>query len=598
MKEFPLLIKPASADYDMKCRYCFCCFYQFYMVFFGERDQLFISFINCKNLKGEEKNMKNKNTPNIILILADDMGFSDLGCFGSEINTPNIDGTSNNGVIFTQAYNSARCCPSRASLLTGLNPHQAGVGYMVSNLGHPSYQGYLNNNCVTIAEALKLSGYSTAMSGKWHVGGQYDPRYHESSLPVGEEGYPTPTQRGFDKYYGSLIGAGSYYNPKVLLKNETFVKPEGENYHFTDAITNEAIDMIKDSIKKDNPFFLYLSYTAPHWPLHAFEEDVAKYEGKYMIGWDKVRQNRYENLKGLEIINPKWDISPRDENSVSWEKVKYKKWEDRRMAVYAAQVEHMDRCIGKVIKKLKDLNIYNNTMIIFLSDNGACAEFLAEDASLSPYHDFDFATRDGRNMRIGNNPRIMPGADDTFQSYELPWANASNAPFRLFKRWVHEGGISTPLIISWPEMIKNRRQINNPVYVADVMATCLDVAKGKYPSEYKGNSITPLEGESLIPALNNENWVRQKPICWEHEGNRALRDGRWKIVSKYPGDWELYDMVEDRTELNGLSKKNKSKVSQLVKYYKGWAEKCGIQKWKKDWYIYLVEEFRRKNKLY
>lgn len=289
--------------------------------------------------------------PNIILILADDMGYSDISCFGSEISTPNIDNLSAKGVNFTQAYNSARCCPSRASLLTGLHPHQAGVGHMISNLGHPSYQGYLNNNCVTIAETLKLSGYNTALSGKWHTGGYYDPRYPESSLPVGEKEHPTPTQIGFDKFYGSLLGAGSYYNPKVLLKNETFVKPECDNYHFTDAITNEAIDMTEGSVKKDKPFFLHLSYTAPHRPLHAFEEDVAKYEGKYMVGWDKVRQNRYEKLKGLGIISPKWDIAPRDENSYLCERLKYKKWEDRRMAVYAAQVEHMDRCIGKVIKK-------------------------------------------------------------------------------------------------------------------------------------------------------------------------------------------------------------------------------------------------------
>jgi arylsulfatase A-like enzyme len=492
--------------------------------------------------------MKDKSNPNIILILADDMGFSDLGCFGSEINTPNIDALSQSGVIFTQAYNSARCCPSRASLLTGLNPHQAGIGHMTANLGHSSYQGYLNKNCVTIAEALKLSGYNTALSGKWHVGGHYDPRYHESSLPVGDEEHPTPTQRGFDKFYGSLLGGGSYYNPKVLLKNEKFVKPEGDRYHFTDAVTDEAIYMIEDFAKEDGPFFLHLSYTAPHWPLHAFEEDVSKYEGKYMVGWDKIRQNRYENLKGLGIINPKWDISPRDENSYPWEMVKYKKWEDRRMAVYAAQVEHMDRSIGKIIKKLKDLNLYNNTLIIFLSDNGGCAEFLAEDTSEPTCDLYNFATRDGRDMKIGNNPNIMPSADDTFQSYELPWANASNS-FRLYKRWLHEGGISTPLIISWPEFIKNKSMLESPVYVADIMTTCLDVVKGNYPSEYNGNSITPSEGESLLPALDNRNWSRQNPICWEHEGNRSIRDGRWKMVSKYPGKWKLYDMIEDRTNL-------------------------------------------------
>lgn len=535
--------------------------------------------------------MERNTSPNIILILADDMGYSDIGCFGSEINTPNIDSLSDGGVNFTQAYNCARCCPSRASLLTGLHPHQAGVGHMVGDLGHPSYQGYLNNNCLTIAEALKLAGYNTALSGKWHTGGHYDPRRPESSYPAGDSGHPTPTQRGFDEFYGILLGGGSYYNPKVLCKNETFVKPEGDNYHFTDAVTEHANSTIDRSAGRDTPFFLHLSYTAPHWPLHAYEEDIVKYEGKYIKGWDSIRTARHEKLKGLGIIDSRWDISPRDCDAPPWQDIKHKVWEDRRMAVYAAQVEHMDRSIGKVIQKLKDRKILDNTLIVFLSDNGGCAEFLAEDSSTPVYDIFNFPTRDGRPLRVGNTPDIVPGGEDTFASYDLPWANVSNAPFRLFKHWVHEGGISTPLIMSWPDRIKNRSLVHSPVHIMDIMATCLDAAGVFYPKEYKNNPITPMEGESLMPVLSGKRWQRQEPICWEHEGNRAVRDGRWKLVNRYPGKWELYDMAEDRTELNDLSSKNRPAVERLEKYYSQWAQRCRVLPWPvgSGWYVEHVD---------
>jgi arylsulfatase len=527
-----------------------------------------------------DNNRAEKDTrPNIILILADDMGFSDIGCFGSEINTPNIDSIASDGAVFTQAYNCARCCPSRASILTGLQPHQAGIGYMVGDLGQPAYQGYLNNNCVTIAEALKMAGYNTALSGKWHTGGHYDLKLPESSLPIGDDKHPTPTQRGFDRFYGILIGGASYYNPKVLMKNDTLVRPEGDDYYYTDAITDHAIDTIDDFVKKDEPFFLHLSFTAPHWPLHAFEEDINKYVGKYRAGWDITRQNRHENLKGLKILDPKWEISPRDEEAMPWEEVENKIWEDRRMAVYAAQVERMDYDIGRVIDRLKQLNILDNTLIIFLSDNGGCAEFLAEDSNLPIFDQFNFPTRDGRLLKIGNTPEIFPGAEDTFASYDLPWANASNTPFKLYKHWVHEGGISTPLIINWKDRIKYRKIIHSPVHVIDLMATCLDAAGCPYPSEYNGNNITPLEGESLLPAYSKAGWSRQRPLCWEHEGNRAVRDGRWKLVSKYPGDWELYDMIEDRTEILDLVSKNMPEVAKLKKYYEDWAARCGVLQW-------------------
>jgi len=510
------------------------------------------------------------------VILADDLGFSDIGCYGSEILTPNLDNLARKGVRFTQFYNCARCCPSRASLLTGLYPHQAGIGHMVDNKGVPEYQGYLRDDCITIAEALQSGGYGTYMSGKWHVGGGYIGNRPETWRP-GAEDHPIPLQRGFDQYYGMLGGGGSYFHPPYMMRNDSLIQHTENDFYLTDAISRNAVDMIEDASRRNRPFFLYATYTAPHWPLHALPDDIAKYKGKYRNGgWDGVRTSRHENLNAMGILDPRWEISPRDEKAPAWAAVENKDWEDLRMAVYAAQVDRMDQGIGKILKKLNELGIEKNTLILFLSDNGGCAEFLAEDSNKPQPFRYNVPTPDGRQMRVGNSPTIKPGPDDTFMSYDMPWANASNTPFRLYKHWVHEGGISTPCIIRWPAVIRESRIVHEPCHLIDIMPTCLNAAAAEYPNERKSRQIPPLEGENLMPLLNGGKLIREHPIFWEHEGNRAVRDGIWKLVSKHPGNWELYNLEEDRTEQKDLAATEKSRVKAMAKNYRAWANRCGV----------------------
>ena len=517
--------------------------------------------------------------PNIIIIMVDDMGYSDLGCYGSEIQTPNLDRMAQGGVRFTQMYNCARCCPTRASLLTGLYPHQAGIGHMVGNDGLPEYQGYLRDDCVTIAEALRAGGYQTLMSGKWHVGGGYAANQPEEWRP-GEPDHPIPVQRGFDRHYGMLGGAGSYFNPPYMVMNDQIITEGGGDYYLTDAISEQAAAMIADAAKSPDPFLLYVAYTAPHWPLHALPEDIAKYEGLYRKGgWDALRTARHEELKGLGILSPKWEISPRDEKAPAWESVVERDWEDLRMAVYAAQVDRMDQGVGRILAKLRDVGAEENTLIMFLSDNGGCAEFLAEDSKRPERYRYNIPTPDGRPMQVGNTPRIKPGPDDTFLSYDLPWANASNSPFRLYKHWVHEGGIATPFIVQWPAAIRQPRIDHAPCHVIDLMATCLDAAGVPYPGDFQGNAIQPLEGESLLPAIQGPGWERQRPIYWEHEGNCAVRDGGWKLVRRFPGDWELYNMEEDRTELNDLREADPDRAQRMIRWYQEWAVARNVLDW-------------------
>jgi arylsulfatase len=515
--------------------------------------------------------------PNFIVILADDMGFSDIGSFGSEIHTPNLDRLAGRGVRFTQMYNCARCCPTRASLLTGLNPHQAGVGHMVSNLGTPAYQGYLRDDCVTIAEALKTGGYSTYLSGKWHVGGPYRPGDDAKWRP-GEKGFPYPLSRGFDRYFGNLGGCANYFDPYAMMQDDRFIRAEGDDYYYTDAITENAVSMLDEAAGKGDPFFLYLSYTAPHWPLHARSEDIERYVGKYRQGWDALRTARHETLKGMGLLDERWEISPRDPDSPNFSEFDSKRrdWEDLRMAVYAAQIERMDQGIGQVIERLEQLGQMENTVILFLSDNGGCAEFLCEDGWVETYGGF---TRDGRAIHTGNTPSLRPGSAETFMSYDQPWANASNAPFRLYKHWVHEGGISTPFIVHWPAAAKPGAICHEPMHVMDIMATLLDLAGVAYPEQYNGQPIQAMEGESFAPAIRGRSWSRSRTILWEHEGNRAVRDGSWKLVSKYPGQWELYDLFTDRTELRDLAAKDPARVRNMESLYHHWADRCGVIPW-------------------
>lgn len=521
--------------------------------------------------------------PNIVLILADDMGFSDLGCYGSEIETPTLDSLARDGLRFTQAYNCARCCPTRASLLTGLYPHQAGVGHMTRGVASelPSYQGYLRESCVTIAEALKAAGYRTGISGKWHVGGEYPPRDAGGWHP-GDEHHPLPTQRGFDRFYGTLHGGRNYFNPQTLMEGDRFVDAAAEldeDYYYTDAINDRAVEMIEGFHGEGSPFFLYVAHYAPHWPLHALPEDIARYEGRYRQGWTAVREARYRRLLEEGLIDGRWSNSPRNRQVRPWDEVEDQEWEAMRMAVYAAQLDRMDQGLGRVVGKLKELKILENTLVLFLSDNGGCAEQLRRGGwveGMAPPR-----TRMGEPIKPGNDPRRMPGGEDTFMSYGLPWANVSNTPFRLFKHWVHEGGIATPLIVHWPAVVqKGGRVVDGPpLHVIDVMPTLLDIAGVPYPDHRSGVRTTPLAGESFLPLLEGGRFERRRPIFWEHEGNCAVRRGEWKLVSQYPSKWELYNMSDDRTELRDVADSNRTIVRELEEEYREWACRCGVLLW-------------------
>ena len=480
--------------------------------------------------------------PNILLIVADDMGFSDLGCYGSEISTPNLDGLAHRGVRFTQFYNTARCCPTRASLLTGLYPHQAGIGHMVENRGVPSYQGYLNDRCVTIAEALRRGGYRTLMSGKWHVG---ETRPH------------WPTDRGFDRYFGLISGASNYFRldpgRQMAIDDRPFA-PQPGSFYMTDAITNRAVDFLERYGRLEKPFFLYVAYTAPHWPLHALPEDIARYRGEYLKGWDALRKERHARMIEMGIVDKRWPLTPRDPAAPPWDTVSDRHARDLKMAVYAAQIDRMDQDAGKLLAKLRQIGAEQNTLVLFLSDNGGCAEEVDR-----------------------GKPAVPAGDPDSFLSYGLPWANASNTPFRLYKHWVHEGGIATPLIAYWPAVIKQHGVITSaPGHIIDLMATCLDVAGVEYPKTYQGREITPLEGQSLVPIFRGGRRQTHDALFWEHEGNRAVRQGNWKLVSRYPDTWELYDMETDRTEMTDFAVKYPEKAGELLARYDAWARRCGV----------------------
>ena len=521
--------------------------------------------------------MTEEKRPNILLILNDDMGYSDLGCYGGEVQTPNLNRLANRGLRFTQFYNTARCCPSRASLLTGLHPHQTGVGHMMTDDGLEGYRGSLNRRCVTIAEALGATGYRTYMSGKWHISRHQRPEGPKHSWP---------RQRGFDRYFGMLSGGANYWKPHTLTRGDDWIPPDElpDEFFLTDAISDEASGFIRDHHAKspDDPFFTYVAYTSPHWPLHAHEEDIARYEGRFSAGWDALREERLLRMREMGILEDCWELSDRDASQPPWSDAGHKEWNLRRMEVYAAQIDRMDQGIGRIISTLEATGQLENTLILFLADNGGCAEELGgpntrirRDRPVSPP-----LTRDGRPVSTGNDPTIMPGPETTYQSYGVPWANLSNTPFREYKHWVHEGGISTPFIAHWPERITDAGEFRHqPGQLTDVMATCLEVAGAAYPEENDGNPVYPLEGTSLTPIFDNrDNGVGV--LYWEHEGNRAVRRENWKLVTKYPGDWELYDMEADRTELEDVSGKCPDIVKELRGLHGDWTHRCQVQPWR------------------
>jgi arylsulfatase len=493
--------------------------------------------------------------PNIVVILADDMGWSDLGCFGSGIETPHLDALARGGVRFTQFYNTARCCPTRAALLTGLYPHQAGVGHMVGNDGIPSYQGFLNQRGVTLAEVLKPAGYTTLMTGKWHVGsapGQW------------------PLDRGFDRFWGTPSGGGVYFKDTLLIRKEVFfvhgakrIEPPDDMY-VTDTFTARALEFVDEAVTRTKlPFFLYLAHIAPHWPLQAKPADIAKYAGRFDHGWDAERDRRFARQKEMGLVARDAVLSPRDPQAKAWSEMPEAARRElaHRMEIFAAQIDCIDQNVGRLVAKLKELGQLENTLILFLSDNGCSAE----------------GGPGGFSRGLEGAP---PGTGRSYASAGLEWANASDTPFRKFKMATHEGGISTPLIAHWPAGIAARGELRHQIgHVIDLMPTLADVAGATYPLQRDRGAILPMEGRSFLPALKSNRGLGSRRLYWEHEGNKAVREGDWKALAKGRGAWELYDLRHDRAELRNLAAQHPEKARELAGLWREWAERCGVWEW-------------------
>jgi arylsulfatase A-like enzyme len=494
--------------------------------------------------------------PNIVVILVDDMGYSDIGCYGGEINTPNLNKLAEEGVRFTQFHNTARCCPTRAALLTGLYPHQAGVGHMTEEHTDATgkvllgYSGRLNDRCITIAQGLKSAGYFTAMTGKWHVGQNFG---------------VTPWDRGFDRTLTSA--AGGFYFPdspraEVFLNGKNLGRrgqPLPQQWYSTDLWTEYSLKFIDEARAAHKPFFLYLAHNAPHFPLQAPAEDIARWRGKYKAGWDALRQARYERQLKLGLIDPAWPLSPRLEAVPAWSTLTPEQQDryDHIMAIYAAVVEHMDKAVGVLVEGLRQRGELDNTLILFMSDNGGNAE-------------------SGVPGRLeGSNPGDAQSTVFVGQC----WATLNNTPFVRYKHFTDEGGIATPLIAHWPKGIspeRNGKLESQPGHVIDILPTCLDVGGAQYPKEFKGKPITPFEGVSLRPAFAGEPLQRPRPIFWEHEGNRAILDGRWKLVALANEPWRLYDTVEDRTEQKDLATAQSDRAKALAAKWDEYAVRANV----------------------
>jgi arylsulfatase A-like enzyme len=492
--------------------------------------------------------------PNVIVILVDDMGWSDIGCYGGEIPTPNIDKIAKKGVRFKQFYNTGRCCPTRASLLTGLYAHKAGIGHMAEDpeapdkvrWGTAGYQGFLNKNSVTLAEILKTNGYNTYMAGKWHVGID------------GKEKWPL--QRGFDRYYGHLAGAVSYFKPQGLrglyLDNQAIPTPTDPNYYTTDAFTDYGLQFIKEQ-KKENPYFLYLAYNAPHWPLHAKPEDIAKFKNTYAKGWDKIRQERLAKQTSMGLLDANWGISARDSRVRPWKKLSKLEQDSvaYRMAVYAAQVHAVDYNVGKLIDYLEKTKTLENTVILFMSDNGACAENYDELGS--------------KDFNLINDPNFYGAV-----SYGIGWANASNTPYYEYKVKPYEGGISSPMIALIPKNAKMKGKISNEVgHIIDIVPTILDITGTQYPKKFHAdNEIYPLAGISLLSVISKNQKLEREYLFWEHQDFCAVRKGDFKAVKKIAeSNWQLFDLKNDRVEHHNIADKHPELLLEMNGKWNEWA---------------------------
>jgi arylsulfatase A-like enzyme len=498
--------------------------------------------------------------PNIVVVLVDDLGFADIGCYGGEVPTPNLDRLAARGVRFTQFYNCARCSPTRASLLTGLYPHQAGMGWL-DNMVEPNSRGIhgkLLPRCVTIAEVLRDGGYFTAMTGKWHLGQQHG---------------CAPWNRGFDRSLNSRFGEvyfpkeadrpgtkNLYLNGKEMPKDS----PEfGKDWYSTDLFTEWGLKFIDEARSQNKPFFLYIAQGAVHFPLRAPAEVIEKYRGKYMDGWDKLREGRHAKQIEMGLVDPRWPLAPRPADSPAWETrpADRQKRFDEIMAVYAAMIDRIDFAMGTLVDGLKQRGVLDDTLILFLSDNGGNAEGGPPGETL------------------GEGPI---GGPQSYVKLGMNWATLANTPFRRYKHFTHEGGISTPLIAHWPQGIPESRRNKfekQPGHIIDIMATAVDLAGAKYPREHDSQVIEPMQGVSLRPAFEGKALGRTQPLCWEHEGNKAIRDGKWKLVMRHRLPWELFDMEADRTEQHDLSKEHPEIAAKLEAAWNEWAKRTYVDEW-------------------
>ncbi|MDF1825619.1 MAG: arylsulfatase [Verrucomicrobiales bacterium] len=505
--------------------------------------------------------------PNILYILADDLGFSDLGCFGGEIETPVLDAMAAEGVRLTQFYNTGRCCPSRASLLSGQYPHRVGLGHMTTNdLGLPGFRGVISEQATLVAEALAPAGYRSFISGKWHLGTD------------------DPTKHGFEEFYGTLVSAKRFFDPDHLIRlprGRTARTYEKGTFYATDAVTDHALDFLGLARETpDRPWFLYLSYHAPHFPLHAPDEEIAEYAERYLEGWDKLREERLRRMKELGVVPDSTLLSPRSTwqnygetktgTNPAWDSLPRRRQLDlaRRMAIYAAMIDRLDQQIGRVVEDLKNAGEWENTLIVFTSDNGACFEW-------DPFG-FDIESGNHNILHTGEEIETM-GSEGTFHSLGSGWANAGNTPWRMYKHFNHEGGIASPGIVHWPAGLSvPPGTINSePAHLIDLLPTAVAAGGATY-----GGELT-LPGADLIAQLNDGN-AGERTLFFEHQGNRALRKGKWKLVAFDDQAWELYDFSVDRTEMNDLSAKYPEKVVELNAEWEAWADENQVTPLPKD----------------
>ena len=519
-----------------------------------------IAFVSCNT---NTKEATEKTKPNIVIIMADDLGYSDIGCYGGEIQTPNLDGLAAEGVRFTQFHNAARCCPTRASLLTGKYPHQVGL-----NLNGQT----LSRNAATIAEVLKANGYHTGMSGKWHLSRTkalpnkkdqllWLSHRLDSSVFAPIESYPY--NRGFEEHWGVIWGVVDYFDPFSLVHNEEAIEEVPDDFYMTDFVTDKSIEMVDEFSKDDKPFFLYVAHTAPHWPLHALPEDIEKYKGMYDEGWDVLREKRYQGLIKQGIVDPAIAPLAKNESGKLWVDCERKEWEANHMETHAAMVDRLDQGVGRLIEKLKETGEYDNTVILFLADNGASPE-----RGYIPGFDRPGHNREGVEIDYDNFEH--PGAELTWGYLGVAWAGAINAPFRYWKKESFEGGTCTPFIVHWPAGLKGKENtINQGVgHVIDILPTCMELTGTTYPTEINGFKTSSIEGKSILPMLNGEIATTHDTIFWEHERGRALRIGDWKISALGGNEWELFNIAEDRTETNNLAAEMPEKVNEMDTVWK------------------------------